>query len=270
MTMTQYELNQELKSAAYTGDIETVRALVESGVPVNGRDDHGVTPLHAAAGGGHKEVAEFLIARGAKVDAADNKYGQQPLHHAALEGKTEVAELLIGCGAKIDAPDRNANQPLHLAAYHARKKMVEFLVAKGAPVDAVNNEGMQPLHMAARGGFHDAWKVVKPLLAGGARVDAGDGEGNQPLHLAAQFHHRKMMSLLLRHGADPGAVNNCGQTPREFCQSVEIYNDYMYIKAFLKRAERGSRERKALAAFRAQRRQFAALRPAAPMLWVKP
>ena len=45
--------------------------------------------MHFAAGHGHSEVAELLVARGATVKAVDSD-GRTPLHWAALEEHGDV------------------------------------------------------------------------------------------------------------------------------------------------------------------------------------
>ena len=54
-----------IQLAAYLGDLAKVRGFLENGVRVEAQDGSGLTPLHAAAGAGQKEIAEFLIGRGA-------------------------------------------------------------------------------------------------------------------------------------------------------------------------------------------------------------
>ena len=57
-----------LHQAAATGDVETMRFLLECGSKVDARSklDH-ATPLHAAATAGDVEIARLLIAGGADV-----------------------------------------------------------------------------------------------------------------------------------------------------------------------------------------------------------
>ena len=55
--------------------------------------------LHLAAGEGHKEVAELLIAKGADVNAK-NAIDEAPLDLAIENDKTELADLLRKHGGK--------------------------------------------------------------------------------------------------------------------------------------------------------------------------
>ena len=56
-------------------------------------DEHGSSPLHAAAAEGHAAVAaELLRCRDVDVDAVD-EIGSTPLHWAVCNGHVEVAEV---------------------------------------------------------------------------------------------------------------------------------------------------------------------------------
>ena len=63
---------EALCQAARTGDIKRVRSLISTGVDVNARIMSAWTALHEAAVGGHKDVVELLIAKGAEIDARDD------------------------------------------------------------------------------------------------------------------------------------------------------------------------------------------------------
>jgi uncharacterized protein len=58
--------------------LPTVKFLVERGADVHGTGQFGWTALHAAAYQGLNDVIEFLVGKGAKIDAKDS-YGQTPL-----------------------------------------------------------------------------------------------------------------------------------------------------------------------------------------------
>ena len=76
---------------------------LSKGADVNAMNG-GVTPLHGAAVGGHKETVKLLIANGADVNAKD-VIGQTPLLSAAGGGHKEIVALLITKGADVNAKD---------------------------------------------------------------------------------------------------------------------------------------------------------------------
>jgi ankyrin repeat protein len=215
------------------------------------KDTAGLTPLHRAALRGHKDVAEFLLAHKADVNAKDD-FGATPLLCAALRGYTDVVELLLANKADVNAKDKNGLTPLHCAAaigdkaavelllvnmadvnakaarevgtplhcavLGGNKDVAELLLANKAEVNAKNDYGMTPLHVAAQGG---AWRgagerlkaVAELLLANKAEVNVQDNYGQTPLHLAAMDGHKGMVELLLANKAEVNAKNNEGQTP---------------------------------------------------------
>jgi len=82
--------------AARNGDLALLTEMFEAGCSMNGRDEFGMTPLHLAA---NDRVAEFLISKGAFLDAADGR-GFTPLKVMQMAGRTDVVEVLRRHGAK--------------------------------------------------------------------------------------------------------------------------------------------------------------------------
>jgi ankyrin repeat protein len=53
--------------------VEAVKLCVELGNDVNGRNDDGETPLHGAAFRGVNEIVDYLVSKGAVLDARDKR-----------------------------------------------------------------------------------------------------------------------------------------------------------------------------------------------------
>ena len=132
-----------LLKAAAAGDLDGIRARLDDGAAVDGRDKAGKTALHHALDGGHVDAARALVEAGARVDAPD-KLGNTPLHLAAELGSRSAAAWLIEQGADVDARGNDGWTPLHLAASWGAKEVVRLLVEHGADLTAVNDKGFTP------------------------------------------------------------------------------------------------------------------------------
>ncbi|GFW33664.1 myotrophin [Trichonephila clavipes] len=80
------------------GDLDQVKDFVENqGVDINASLD-GRLPIHYAADYGQKEVLNYLIDKGANIDAKD-KHGISALLAAIWEGHTSCVKLMLDKGA---------------------------------------------------------------------------------------------------------------------------------------------------------------------------
>jgi ankyrin repeat protein len=200
-----------LKSAAKSGKLAMVKALLESGAAVDGLQQPALTALHYAAANGHKAVIDLLLSRGAKA-GSESESGVTPLHLAAGKGYVEVAKALLAAGAPVNARATKApaipnlfdlmvspgKTPLHLAANAGYSGMVELLLTKGTDVNAEDGEGRTPLSYAVEKHYQP---VAQRLLAAHANPNAG--QLNLPLAVAANSGDMATLKLLLASGADP-------------------------------------------------------------------
>jgi ankyrin repeat protein len=85
-----------LHEAAMRGETAVSRALIDHGADVNASAGHNITPLHLAACGGHREVAELLLAANAQHNVRDASYGATPEEWAKLWGHPDLAAYLGG------------------------------------------------------------------------------------------------------------------------------------------------------------------------------
>lgn len=191
----------EIHDAAKAGNIEKVRALLLADPNlVSSKVQPDVTPLHLAAGEGHKDIVELLLSYKADV-AAKSIGGFTPLHYAAMGGRMHVVELLLANKADVNA-QAGRMTPLCFAARKGYKDVVALLVASGATVDVKMPLRYTPLHDAAKGGYLD---VAELLLANKADVNARNTFSFTPLHYAALEGHLDVVKLLLAHKAEVNA-----------------------------------------------------------------
>ncbi|XP_076165190.1 tankyrase isoform X2 [Ptiloglossa arizonensis] len=141
--------NSALLDAAKKGNLARVQRLVTQD-NINCRDAQGrnSTPLHLAAGYNNLEVAEFLLERGADVNAQD-KGGLIPLHNASSYGHLDIAALLIKYNTVVNATDKWGFTPLHEAAQKGRTQLCALLLAHGADPFLKNQEGQTPVDLAS-------------------------------------------------------------------------------------------------------------------------
>ncbi len=87
----------ELLKAALGVDPDRFIKLFEQDPEVNLTkvDNNGDTALHLAAMKGNIPIIEFLLKKGANINAKD-KFGATPLHLAAISGYTDSVKVLLG------------------------------------------------------------------------------------------------------------------------------------------------------------------------------
>eukprot|EP00079_Xenopus_tropicalis_P014527 XP_004911129.1 PREDICTED: ankyrin repeat domain-containing protein 17 isoform X6 [Xenopus tropicalis] len=162
------------------------------------------TALTLACAGGHEELVQTLLERGANIEHRDKK-GFTPLILAATAGHVGVVEILLDNGADIEAQsERTKDTPLSLACSGGRQEVVELLLARAANKEHRNVSDYTPLSLAASGGYVN---IIKILLNAGAEINSRTGSklGISPLMLAAMNGHTAAVKLLLDMGSDINA-----------------------------------------------------------------
>ncbi len=89
----------QLFDAAKSGDLETVKRLLASGVKSDIKNESGNQPIHWAARMGRTEVVRLLLNSGAKVDVI-GQAGTPLAEAAAGQGHADTIKLLLQAGAK--------------------------------------------------------------------------------------------------------------------------------------------------------------------------
>ena len=145
-----------------------------------------------------------------------------------------VRSLIFGYEVDVEARMSNGRTPLQTAAYHDAKSVLSPLTDTKSPqpanVNAVDYQGCTALYYAVRRGNSG---VARFLLNLNCMVNKREGKkGNTALHVAVYLANpvrnpserivkveaaKKLVNLLIEHGADVAALNFLGETPMDFC-----------------------------------------------------
>ena len=180
-----------LQYATRSGNLALVKLLVEAGAAIEQVEPNGLTPLLNAVLNAsvesqgrvqakHMEVAQYLISRGANVNAMD-WYGETPLWAAVV-----LRNLDLGGPGKDNGIDRTAALGL-----------VRTLLEKGANPN-VRTKEQPPEHR---------------FLTRLGDLSWVDFTGQTPFLRAALAGDVSTMKLLVEHGADPNIATLSGTTP---------------------------------------------------------
>lgn len=187
-----------LLSAAWEGDVPIVEYLLSKGAKINARaTDSGETALLNAVTRGHVDVVKALLAAKADVTLR-NKFDFNAFSTAAAAGNQEIAGLLLDAGAK---PNDGASglTPLAFAVAAGNTEMIRFLAAHGADVNHGAKTGGQTALITAI--LSAQIEAVKTLIELKADVNAKMKDGVTPLRLAHKGDQTEIIALLEAAGA---------------------------------------------------------------------
>jgi ankyrin repeat protein len=195
-----------LHVAARYGRTEAVHALLNRGADPDAATRMGETPLHyAALTGAGTDCMAALLDAGADIDEETDE-GMTALMVTARRADLDAVEWLIERGARVDARTVTNNTALIMASDGRNEWSRDFsfgsrieqclrrLVQAGADINAANDEGITAVH-AATWGF-DANRV-KCLLELGADPRIAARDGSTPLSVALAQGHEAMAAALI-------------------------------------------------------------------------
>jgi ankyrin repeat protein len=169
-------------------------------------------PLLAfAIAGGHADLAEDFIGRGAAVA----QYSALLLHLAARSNRRDLVDLLAANGAAMSTMDTGSYIDVN------DLDLMRYLLEGGAPVNRIGKNGFPPLVYLSRGDKRERPDKLALLLDFGADVNAVGPHGRTALHYAAAGGHTTVVQLLLGRGADATLENDDGETALDLARAAD-------------------------------------------------
>lgn len=186
--------SQPIHLAAQTGNITTVRALVQAGADVNAvvRRTH-MTPIHYAAEyQDNSEQILGLVNLGAHIDGRDYM-SWTPLHWASWRGHLSSLKALLQCGADVNSSTGDGNASIMLAVANNSHECVQELIGSGADCSIIRHSQWNILHYAAIGGSVDTLRSLS--LADLSAIDLQSLRTNDTGQSVADMLHGRLEAL---------------------------------------------------------------------------
>jgi hypothetical protein len=241
-----------LHIAAYYGQNEMVKYLVEQGLEINSVDTYSRSALHYAAKNGQIEMVKYLVEQGLKIDSVDN-YNKSALHDAVVYGQTEMVKFLYK-EIKMDVNAKSAfGTPLGIAIRNNKPQIAEYLRSVGAK-EAIPTPPVKQTfgnNVAAILPFKPSAPAVRPLASIVTPQQAIQHIGQTPqqlVQLRMQATHQVVTSS--------NANLNPAPTPREIEQAREFANLKRKIAEFEQRDQQRLREIEQLKQEKQQQQQI--------------
>lgn len=196
--------------AVSQGDVDTLRANLNSDSSLANVKQNNETPLHRAAAKGDTTIAKLLLDSGADVNGLSEGWEWRPIVHAAWRNHLDMVKLLIEHGADVT---QRGGQPIHYAGQRGHKEICRILVKAGAIDDLIQPPDPDVLAVFRAAYSYDASTLTKLLTTNPQLANARDVEGRTPMHEAATNGAVEAIRVLIDGGADVNAEDNDGETP---------------------------------------------------------
>ncbi len=200
-----------IQQAAYHGNLNTIKEMIQAGADLNQPDKNGWTPLMHASSRGHLDIVRYMVEKGANLKYR-TKTGLTSLMAAAAGGKMDVADYLIIKGCDIKAKTTFNMSAFSYAAYNNHPQvvcfMLTFLGTKAEKKQYLNDAFL----IAAK---YNKTKTAIALADAGADIHSRDNDGNSAYVYSFLNANGQLKKVLIQKGANASDLD-------QFCFCVGI------------------------------------------------
>ena len=129
-------------------NLEICELFVKAGMDVNERDSAGTPFLCDAARNGKKDMVQWLLEKGAEIDAVSQDRGYSAVMDAVWKSNKEIVELLVSKGANLNFVSRDGQTALILATGSGNFDICRILAENGADPTIKDRMGMSSIDYA--------------------------------------------------------------------------------------------------------------------------
>ncbi|KAI0440168.1 ankyrin repeat-containing domain protein [Xylaria telfairii] len=215
--------------AVDSGDINTVKKLLELNADVNLFPDGGESPMQTAVRRGRQNIVEVLVKNSAKLDYRDkhdrgvlshaishqsfdllpyllqqpgvdidqqDAFGRTPLIHATIQGNAIIGDILA-LKPKIDAQDQWGKTALTHAVNRDYGLLVSMLIAAHADPLIQDIRGRDTLYWAA---LQPNWSIFAQILEEMVALNASPSRFQHAVSAATAVNNSDFVQQLLKNG----------------------------------------------------------------------
>ncbi|MCT4698177.1 ankyrin repeat domain-containing protein [Tenacibaculum haliotis] len=205
--------------AAYKGNLELVKHLIDNKARLDLKDSHNFSPLTFAAAAGltNTKIYDVLIKNGIDIKNDVNENGANALLLLIPNLKDfALVDYFTAKGLSLTSLDNDGNGAFNYAAKNGNKKIAELLLKKGIPYKNLNKNGGNAFLLASRGSRsgYNSLEFFKYLENLGINPNITNNQGKNPIHnLAYGNKDIATFNYFISKGIDINKADVNGNTP---------------------------------------------------------
>ena len=201
--------NALIKACRGTGNIDTVKWLIDQGLSPEYKNNKGLNAFLYAAYRGHLLVLKFLKEINVDIKVTGSQ-GENALHTACVgEGDINTIKWLLEQGFSPEHKENNGRNAFHYAAEKGNLSVLKFLKEINVDIKVTGSQGENALHTACLGKGDS--NTIKWLLEQGFSPEHKDNNGRNAFHYAAEKGNLSVLKFLKEINVDIKVTGSQGE-----------------------------------------------------------
>lgn len=220
-------LEQELHNATIARDSTRIEYLLKRGAKIDARDTDGQTPLMIAARTGDLSVINGFLEYNANPNLQDND-GWTAAMHAVRTNEPKIFRLMGRFKTNFDLVNKDGLTALAMAVHDNRANAAVAMLDNNAKPDfSMGSAKYNALMLAVQKGN---LQMAQTLLQYKADPNSKNAGGLTPLMIAAFGNQDMLVSLLLKAGANADLKDGQGKTALTLAQENDAEKAIIQLK----------------------------------------